>query len=260
MSLDLPSADERVAMRRTISTAICQIRFDEQPRVSDGSLAIEFHERLGGADGPYSKLELAEDHVLEMGPAGLQPQSGRRGWSLEAADNSWSLALLPDNVALQANTKGYAGWNDFRQRLALVLEVLLEIVSPTVEQRLGLRFVDRIGGGALGVGQAYEWKPYIAPEFLGPIVVPGIGKTVEGGQQQLLIGADGGALCRLRQGLALVTGEDRSVYVIDADFSREGVRQFDRDAILDVVGGFQEQANRLFSAAVTPALLDTLIG
>jgi uncharacterized protein (TIGR04255 family) len=167
--------------------------------------------------------------------------------------------LLPDSIALQANNEGYAGRDDFAQRLTEVLNVLVGTIAPAVENRIGLRFVDRIRGGLIGVEEASGWQPYITPEFLGPIGIPGIGQAVEAGQQQLRIDAGIAATCQIRQGLALATGEDRSVYVIDCDFFREGVRPFDQVAILDTVGRFQEQTDRVFAKAVTSTLLDGLI-
>jgi uncharacterized protein (TIGR04255 family) len=263
MPLELPPADDRVSGRPTVSTVICQIRFEEQPSVSEGALAIEFHERVGGPSGRYSKIEPAEGAnriLFEMGPDGpLQQQTTRRtGWSLQAENGSWSLVLLPDNITLQAEGEGYVGWDSFVERLTEALEALADVVSPAVEQRVGLRFVDRIPGGDLGVVDPTGWEQYIAPEFLGPITVPGIGRAVRGGQQQLLLDAGNGATCGLRQGLAAITGDDRSVYVIDCDFYREGVRQFDPTAILEVVGGFREQSDCVFGVAATPDLLDAL--
>lgn len=260
MPIDLPLPDERVSRRSSVSTVVCQIGFDEQPRVGEGRFPIEFHERLGGPAGRYPKLESATEQrmIVELGVAPSQQQITRRGWSFESQDPGWSLALMPDSAALQADEASYAGWDDFLDRVRELLDALDDILGPTVQQRVGLRFVDRIRGSRIGVGEPSEWAAYIQPPFLGLLGLPGLGPAVRAGQQQHVLDAGDGATCRLRHGLALVTGDERSVYVIDCDLFRDGVRQFDRTAILGTMGSFYEQADRVFAAAATPALLDVL--
>ena len=165
---------------------------------------------------------------------------------------------MPDSVALQAEAS-YAGWDDFIERVRELLEALDDILAPSVEQRVGLRFVDRIRGSRTDVAEPAEWAPYIEPPFLGLLALPGLGDAIKAGQQQHVLDAGDGATCRLRHGLAAVTGDERSVYVIDCDLFRDGVRQFDQAAILGIMGSFRDQADRVFAAAATPALLDVLI-
>jgi uncharacterized protein (TIGR04255 family) len=262
MTLELSKADERVAARSSVDMVICQIRFDEQEAVSAGTTAVRFHERLGGPGGRYPKIDQAEGTnrlVVEMGPGGPVQQTTTRktGWSLEAKDASWSLTLLPDNIGLQTSG-GYSGWQDFLRRLTEALEALQEVVSPALEQRLGLRFVDRIAAADLSVDTPADWQPFIAPRFLGPLAEPGIGQAVQIAQQQLVIGGGNDVICSMRHGLALVSGDGRTNYVIDCDLYREGGRPFDVAAILDAVGSFKDQAESLFAVAVTPALLERL--
>src|SRR5664280_2609844 len=124
MTLDLPKADDRVAARSSVHMASCEVRFDEQESIASGPRGLEFHERLGGADGPYPKIESAAGANrirLELGPAGpIQQSTQQRGWSMESADGSWSLGLLPNSMVLQVN-QAYSGWDDFLERLTFTL-------------------------------------------------------------------------------------------------------------------------------------------
>lgn len=267
MALDLPKADDRVAARSSVAMAICQIRFDEQDTIGSGATAVAFHERLGGSEGPYSKIESAAGTnriMVEMGPGGPVQQSTARqvGWSLEAEDGSWSLALLPNSIGLQANEGfgAYEGWDDFLERLTNALEALQEVASPALEQRLGLRFVDRIPGTPLGVEGPTGWEPYINARFLGPIAEPAIGSATQFAQQQLFLDAGDRAVCSMRHGLAAVLAADESriEYVVDCDIYREGGRSFDVATILNTVGAFREQIDSLFGLVAMPKLLDKL--
>ena len=246
--------------------AICQIRFDEQDALGSGAAALAFHERLGGGEGPYSKIESAAGTnriMFEMGSGGPVQQSARQtGWSLEAEDGSWSLALLPNSIGLQANEGfgAYNGWDDFLERLTNALEALQEVASPALEQRLGLRFVDRIPGTPLGIEGPTGWEPYITARFLGPIAEPAIGSAAQFAQQQLVLDAGDRAICSMRHGLAAVLAADKSrtEYVVDCDIYREGGRPFDVATILNTAGAFREQIDNLFGLVATSELLDRL--
>lgn len=267
MALDLPKADDRVTARSSVAMAICQIRFDEQDAIGAGATALAFHKRLGGDEGPYSKIESAAGAnriMVEVGPGGPVQQSTARqtGWSLESEDGAWSLVLLPNSMGLQANEGfgAYQGWDDFVERLTNALEALQEVVSPALEQRLGLRFVDRIQGTPLGVEGPMGWEPYITARFLGPLAEPAIANAAQFGQQQLWLDAGDHAVCSMRHGLAamLAANESRTEYVVDCDIYREGGRPFDVATILNTAGEFREQIDNLFGLVTTPELLDKL--
>lgn len=259
MALDLPAPDERVALRSTVGMAICQVRFEAQGDLG-GATAVELHNRLGGAEGRYPKITSAEGNriMFEVGPQG-PVQTGRTGWSFDAGDGSWAVTLLPDNVSLQADEGAYAGWEDFAERFTEALAALSGAVSPALEQRLGLRVVDRISGTSVGVDEPSGWEAYINPRFLGPVTEPGLGDAIHGYQQLMVLDAGEGVTCNLRQGLASVLSQgSRSDYVIDCDVFREVGRQFDAEAILEAVAGFRNQVESIFAVIATPQLLEAL--
>src|ERR1700689_5598547 len=90
MTLDLAQADSRIAGRRTVAMAICQVRYDQQTAVSSGPTALAFHEKLDGANGPYPKIEEAEGAnriVMGIGPGRPTAETRRReAWGFLSAD------------------------------------------------------------------------------------------------------------------------------------------------------------------------------
>jgi len=260
MTLDLPPASDKVSARSSVTMAICQVRFEQQTNIGAGATALAFREKLGGADGPYAKVEEAEGAhrlVMGLGPgAPISETTRMNGWNLATVDEAWSLALLPNNMGLQTNR--YAGWDGFCSRLKSALDALADVVSPSFEQRLGLRFVDRIQGANLKVQSPQGWKPYVTPQFLGPVLVPGLGAAVQAAQQQLLIDAGDDTTCNLKHGPTPPNEDGSYDYLIDCDLYREGGRSFDAGAIVSVVNTFRAKADSLFQAAVTPVLLDRL--
>ena len=260
MTLDLPQAEDRIAARRTVTMAICQVRYDQQASVGSGATALAFHEKLGGADGPYPNIEEVEGAsrmVMGVGRGRPIAETTRiPGWSLTSADQAWSLALLPGNMGLQSDS--YGGWEDFEQRLSAAIDALRELVQPAVEQRLGLRFVDLIPGKSVGVDAAASWEPYINREFLGALLVPGLGPSIRVSFQQALIDLGEDAVCNLRTGPSGPNDDGSVDFVVDCDLYREVGRPFDGPAILNSVSRFKEQADRFVQSVVTPALLDKL--
>jgi uncharacterized protein (TIGR04255 family) len=260
MTLDLAQADSRIAGRRTVSMAICQVRYDQQTAVSSGPTALAFHEKLDGANGPYPKIEEAEGAnriVMGIGPGRPIAETSRsNGWSFSSSDEQWSLALLPGNMGLQSNS--YNGWDDFLQRETAALEALSEIVRPSFEQRLGLRFVDTLVGENLDVATPAGWEPYISGQFLGPLLNSELTPATRATFQQVLIDIGDDAVCNLRTGTSGPNDDGTVDFAVDCDLFRERGQPFDLTAILSTISRFKEQADRLFQAVVTPALLEKL--
>jgi uncharacterized protein (TIGR04255 family) len=157
-------------------------------------------------------------------------------------------------MGLQSNS--YDSWDDFAQRLIAALNALAEVVTPSFEQRLGLRFVDLLAVD--GVDSPTGWKPYITPPFLGALCAPSVGLSIQVVFQQALIDLGDGAVCNLRTGPVGPDENGQVGFVIDSDLYREGGRAFDPATILNTVGTFREQADRLVQSVVAPALLDKL--
>lgn len=258
MTLGLPTVDEAVSARSSVVLAICQVRFEQRPEISESAaIALAFHSKLGGAAGRYPKVQQSETAnriVLGVGPGMSQETPRSAGWTLASSSDAWGIGLQQNNAGLQ--TDKYDGWEDFSGRLAEMLEALTEVIEPALEQRLGLRFVDRLR--LPDVKDPPGWQPYIAPAFLGPVAVDGLGAAVRAAQQQLFIDLGDGAVCNLRHGPAQPNEDGTCDYMFDCDLFREGGQPFDSKSVLSAVSTFKDQADRLFQAAATPDLLETI--
>jgi uncharacterized protein (TIGR04255 family) len=259
MTLDLPEADNKIATRRTVTTVLCQVRYEQQASVAAGVTALKFQEKLGGPDGLYPKVEEAEGaNRIVMGIGQGRPVTDTtriNGWTLSSADDAWSLALLPGQMGLQ--TDSYDGWDNFEQRFTVALNALAEVIGPSFEQRLGLRFVDVFG--VADVDSPTGWEPYITPPFLGALVAPVVGPQIQVTFQQALIDVGDGAVCNLRTGPMGAAPDGNVGFVVDCDLYREASRVFDPAVILSAVDTFREQADRLLQAVAMPALLEKMV-
>lgn len=253
MPLDLPPAADAVARRSSIVFVIAQIRFAENPAVSESAAGMALHEHLGGPAGRYSQINQARRSVVNVGPNGpIGEGQEALGWRMTAG--GWLVGIFPGLATLQT-TDDYEGWEDFSGRFTEVLEAVSRVVQPAIIERVGLRFTDRLT--ELEVDSANGWQAYISPEFLGPVLIAGLGPAVRSTEQRLVIDVGEGVTCNV-QHAALDPAEEGCDYFIDCDFFWEGGRPFDAAAVDAQVATFKEQADRVFAAATTATLIERI--
>jgi uncharacterized protein (TIGR04255 family) len=259
-ALDLPEPDRSRLARSPLELVVCQIRHERRLVVGEGATALAVHEALGGASGPYPSIDEvsgAEVNLvmgIGMGAPNVR-ETKTSGWRLTSADGAWVITLMPDNFSLE--TSAYTTWaGDFAPRLAALIDAVAERIQPTFEQRIGLRYVDRIT--ELGLTELAAWQPFLRPELLGLVVHPQLGPGVRSYQQQLLIELADGVMAGLRHGPVVEAGRDVVDYQLDYDIFRQGGRAFDAAAIKDAAAQFNVYALQLFQAAISDALLEEL--
>jgi uncharacterized protein (TIGR04255 family) len=258
VALLLPPPDKEPLARSPLELVVCQIRFDTNLAVSDGHVALAFHEQLGGRSGSYPKISqvAAQELNLALG-AGVPPIGQARslsGWRFAAEDDRWLVSLMPDFVSLE--TSAYTTWeDDFQTRLETIVDALAEVIKPALEQRLGLRYVDRLDEPAVEFAQ--EWQPYIAPELLGLLRHERLGEAVVAARQSLVLRLAEDVNCGLTHGFAADPNQGGKLsYVLDFDIFRDQARAFDAAQAKEAATKFNEYALQLFQLAVTPAFLE----
>jgi uncharacterized protein (TIGR04255 family) len=243
-----------------LELVVCQVRHERRLVVGEGSTALAIHEALGGASGPYPSIDEVSSAELNvvMGVGAGTPnvrESKTSGWRLTSADGAWVITLLPDNFSLE--TSAYTTWaDDFAPRLDALIGAVADHVQPTFEQRIGLRYVDRIN--ELGLTDLAAWEPYLRPELLGLALHPQLGPGVRTYQQQVVVELGDGVTAGLRHGPVVEAGRDHVDYQLDYDIFRQGGRPFAADAIMDAAARFNIYALQLFQASISDALLEEL--
>jgi uncharacterized protein (TIGR04255 family) len=243
-----------------LQLVVCQVRFEETLAVSDAKLVLRVHQDLGGRTGRYPKLESIRGTRVEIpmaagGPLGAPTETAFAGWRMSSSDG-WIVSIMPESVALE--TSRYTSWEeDFRPRLRQLVEAVASRISPTTEQRLGLRYVDRVTQPT--VSSPDEWREYIAEPFLGPIVHPTVGGHVKNSQQQTVLALENGISALVRTGFAREDDPNADLaYLLDFDVFRSDVRAFEVEGILEGAESLHDINLRLFQQAVTRRLLEAL--
>jgi uncharacterized protein (TIGR04255 family) len=263
MPLTLPAPDQTQLARSPLEVVVAQVRHEKRLAVSNSSTALAVHEALGGGDGPYPLIdEVTAAAMFNVVVAGANApaasaESQLTGWRLHDVEGTWVVTLMPDHFALE--TTRYTTWDaEFALRLQAVIAAVTEHVKPAFEQRLGLRYVDRITDPE--VSEIAGWRPYIRAEVLGVICHPELGGAVAGAQQQVLFDLGGGVAGALRHGPIRDPEGKGFSYLLDYDVFREGGRPFDPDTVRATFEGFNTLALQLFQATVTSDLLSYLGG
>src|SRR4051794_10777366 len=165
MALSLPEPDERRLSRSPLELVVFQVQYDTRLAVADGHVALSLQEQLE----TYPRVESVTglSVTVPFGAAGVGPsaEQSQTGWRLVSDDGSWIISVMPDQAGLE--TTAFGTWDDdFRPRAEALLAALAQHVAPSLERRLGLRFVDRIA--ELQLAHASEWEQYISEQLLGP--------------------------------------------------------------------------------------------
>lgn len=123
-----------------------------------------------------------------------------------------------------------------------------EVLSPTLTQRVGLRYVDELRVG--DIGSAGDWAGRIAPSFLGAAHDPHLGASVIGIQQAVEIQGPNRTKVTLRHG-TVRTVDGQPAYLLDHDCYSDDGRAFDVEDLLGDYDGLHRLALGVFQRAIT---------
>jgi uncharacterized protein (TIGR04255 family) len=254
--LNLPPVDLGFLPASPLELVVCQVRHDD--RLVDAQSALAIQDALGGPDGFFPRIEQVELRVASMtvAPGMVSPAAAEsfNGWHLKSADGSWTAAVLPGHFSLE--TTSYTRWREFEDRLNELTRAVAGTVPPVMEQRLGLRYVDRLTG--LGVREPEAWAKWIASSILGPPLHPVVGVAVTSTRQQVDLDLGDGHLCVLRHGTVRdgdAPADTEASYLLDFDIYRSQSRRFVSEHIATGVKAFHEKADALFRQVITDELL-----
>ncbi len=150
-----------------IAEVICQLRFPEI--LSIGTTVPDKYQESIRSDFPkYSKRQEAVPPKLSGTPGNLtvQKQEPTTNHQFASADGIWRVNMTSKFISLTC-TK-YTCWEDFARKLDKPLAAFIQIYQPAYFERVGLRYVNFISRGALGLPST-PLRELIEPCWLGPL-------------------------------------------------------------------------------------------
>jgi uncharacterized protein (TIGR04255 family) len=205
--------------------ALCQIRFATKFGLNDSGVA-PFQEEI---EDEYPNPERQEEFaaIQVAGPAGQVgeaqlPRTLGLLWKFTDPTGDWTVTLTQDFITLE--TRAYANFDDFLERLQRVLQALVQTVKPGIGRRIGLRYINEIRSSE------QDWTRIIRSEVLGMLTIAPIQSNCDQAIQILSL-RDGEARINLQHG-AFPTGttvvpkpdsrkNDLPFYLLDIDMYRE---------------------------------------
>lgn len=141
-----PPPAELPLSKAPLERVVAQIRFPVILKIEDKSVVSKFQEATC-ADYPILR-ELSNQSVrIEMGlnnaPTVVPVIS--RIWQFSDAPGAWKISLAAD--ALTIETTSYHSRDDLLLRWSTVLNAMEGVFHPSLIERIGVRYVDRIVGG-----------------------------------------------------------------------------------------------------------------
>ncbi len=260
--LPLPDRARLVLAQQPLAIAICQVQFPEVQTVQDATFIAAFQTAISRTY-PVASIQPRQIQV-SMDPGGVRQQVSIQ-WAYADPDDTWHVVLAGDSLSLE--TRHYTHFEEFTERLQVVLTALFEHIRPSQIGRLGLRYVNEIRGSGMA------WTDIIRNELLGSLADPALNEltTQHIGEVQLRAGEH--HLVQMRHGwfpqgttVRPRAGEpvsDQPFYLLDfdafEDLSGSATPGVDRHYLCVRVATFHRNIYRLFRWAVSDDYLRRLV-
>ena len=256
MTIDLPEPRTDHLESSPLSLVVCQVRHERNEAVGDPTRAVAVHERLADR---YPQLEdqSSQELTITTGESGVQAGQAvsARGWRMRDSRGEWTVVIMPDFFALE--TTSYDSWEDFRTRFQAVATAVMDKLHPAVEERIGLRFIDRITHPQ--VDSPSDWRGLISDGFLGPVADGRLTESVTGTQNVAQLDVGDGRSVIMRFGSTReATPETNWVYILDTDCYVQRGRGQDLERMLGTIETLHTLSLQLFQASVTEELYEFL--
>jgi uncharacterized protein (TIGR04255 family) len=162
------SHEERCIYRRhQLADVICQLRFPEILSICT-TVPDKFQEAIRAEFPKYTKLQEMPAPKLAGTPGNLtmQKPDPTVNHQFVSADGVWRVNMTSKFISL-ACTK-YTRWEDFAGKLDKPLAAFIQIYKPAYFERVGLRYVNFISRGDLGLPTT-PFRELVESCYLGPM-------------------------------------------------------------------------------------------
>ena len=159
-----------------VHEVICQLRFPTILSINNTEPA-DFQEAIRDEFPRYSRRQDAIPPKAVKMPDGkvqLQQQPPVTNYTFLSADGKWKINLTRDFIAL--STLSYTDWEDFARHLDKPLASFIQIYKPAYFERVGLRYINFISRGDLGLPTT-PFRELIEGCWLGPMAEEDVQET-----------------------------------------------------------------------------------
>lgn len=254
------SHDERCIYRaHQLADVICQLRFPEILSIGT-TVPDKFQEAIRDEFPQYIKRQEMPAPKLAGTPGNLAVQKPEPviNHQFSSADGVWRVNMTSKFISLACTR--YTCWEDFARKLDKPLAAFIQLYKPAYFERVGLRYVNFISRGDLGLPTT-PFRELIEPCWLGPMADEYIQETACGKcSMDVEMAIRGG--CRLKvhagPGKVLRGGKPDSEvkFIFDQDLFMPG--QVPVNLSAGALQTLHAQAWSIFRGAITDKLHDAM--
>lgn len=251
-----PKSTRMVFRRNPLEEVVCQLKFPPILRIASES-PVAFQEAIRERYPRYDRQQPAMppefSQALERFGLGNGGQDVTHGFL--SADESSGVSLTCEFVAVW--TRRYRRWEDFRSQVVRAQKAMEEVYSPSLYDRIGLRYRDVIDRNKLELTDV-PWDELISAPLVGLLGERKLAGHMNDCQSQhtLALEEPPKSLVRIRHGLLDGSDSSKETYVIDADFHTTDSLG-DRH-VIDTLDKFNHLAGNFFRWAISDRLRDSL--
>lgn len=250
-----PEHERVIYTKNPLHMVVCQVRFPAILRIASEP-PVEFQERVRGEYPLFVEKREATINLPGELSKKLPSEFLKADTAFEfgTSDEQWKLSLTKSFLAL-ASTR-YERWEQFRDHLAVPLQSLHDIYSPSFFTRIGLRYQDVIKKSTLDFGDDVRWKDLLNPQLAGELSNDEVASAIVDSSHEFLIKQNSRGNVRVRHGLVRDDGTEEVCYMIDADFFTE--ERLEGDDVIKRLDEFNREAGRFFRWSIAEQLHDAM--
>ncbi|BAU65679.1 unknown protein [Stanieria sp. NIES-3757] len=233
---------------------IAQVRFPPILSIEKKEFVGTFQEAIRD-EYPILQPEKTQGFILD--PQGNIQTSTQIAWRFIDITGNWRVSLSSNFVALE--TTAYSSRSNFLERLENIVAALQENFNPTIIERFGLRYVDRLVGQDLT-----DISLLVKPEIVGVISADFRDDIRQSINESLFIVPDEGGQIIARWGLIsggttfdpdAIEPITKTSWILDLDMSLSKNREFNIAELMREAKQFSERLYTLFRWSVTDEFL-----
>lgn len=243
-----PEVERVIYNRNPLDNVICQLRFPAILKI-DVEIPSDFQERVRCE---YPNLSESSELVFQTSPnieeqlpsesvQQILKSPGIKNYEFSSEDGIWKINLTRNFMSL--STRNYHKWEEFKEKLQLPLNALIDVYSPMHFTRVGLRYTDVIVRSRLGL-EGVDWGKLINGYVLGMMAVPGMEDKIRSAVSIYDIGLkEGEDIVRIASRIVKSIDSDEKCYMIDSDFFTHSKTEINE--VINKLDSFNKHASRL---------------
>lgn len=168
--------------RQPLTLVLAEFRFSNVKKI--GASIPDIQERLRKQ---YPLFEEKNEQLIEVHSGGVKFGEGLSKWTFTTADRTRSIVVDENRLVFFSTV--YERFPGFKEQCISAIQVIEEIVSPSLLLRVGLRYNDSVVPDQDESLEQYIEAPWIPPEPLRPL-----SKGLVYHKEETVVGTDVGAL------------------------------------------------------------------